>query len=102
MGYNVTNSDRLAMIELLNVTWTIDLKASQEQGETTTTKWAIQAPNPHDGLNYKVYYTTNGSSVTEAINNWFVKMEEVNGVPMEREVWTSLWDSKLDLIEEGE
>ena len=29
-------------------------------------------------------------------------MEEVNGVPMEREVWSSLWDAKMDLVKEGE
>ena len=102
MGYNVTNKDRLAMIELLNITWHVDFKASQERGDGTYTKWMIQAPNPHQGLNYKIYYTTDGSSIAEAINNWFSKMEEVNGVPMEREVWSSLWDAKMDLVKEGE
>ena len=98
MAYNVTNSDRLALIELLNTTWNINLKAAQERGETNHTRWVIQAPNPVD----KTYHTTDGFSITEAINNWFVKMEEINGVPMKREVWTSLWDSKMDLVKEDE
>ena len=102
MGYNVTNKDRLAMIELLNTTWHMDLKASQERGDSTHTKWSVQAPNPYEGISYKIYYTTNGSSIAEAINNWFEKMEKVTGVTMEREVWTSLWDAKMDLVKEGE
>ena len=102
MGYNVTNKDRLAMIELLNTTWHMDLKASVERGDEPYTKWTVQAPNPYEGLSYKIYYTTDGSSITEAINKWFIKMEEVNGVPVEREVWTSLWDAKLELAKEEE
>ena len=103
MGYNVTNKDRLAMIELLNTTWSINLKAVQERQDSWAfIKWAVQAPNPHDGLNYNIYYTTDGSSIAEAINKWFDKMEKVNGVPMEREVWSSLWDGKMDLVKEGE
>jgi len=102
MSYIVTNTDRLAMIELLNTTWSIDLKSSTERTDETSTKWTVQAPNPHQGLSYKVYYTTDGSSIREAINNWFSKMEEVNGISVEREVWTSLWDAKLDLVKESE
>ena len=102
MGYSVTNSDRLAMIEILNTTWHVDFKSSTEKGDTAYTRWSVQAPNPHQGLNYKVYYTTDGSSLTEAINNWFSKMEEVNGVPLEREVWSGIWDAKMELIKEEE
>ena len=98
MGYSVTNSDRLAMIEVLNLTWNMTLKSTQERGETKYTKWIIQAPNPKD----KTYYTADGSSISEAINKWFLQIEDVNGVPIEREVWTSLWDSKMDLIKEEE
>lgn len=100
MGYIVTNSDRLAMIEFLNIVWHMNLTTSQERGESTYTKWTVQAPNPYQGIDYKIYYTTDGSSITEAINNWFIKIEEVTGVPVEREVWTSLWDAKLELAKE--
>ena len=102
MGYSVTNSDRLAMIEILNVTWNVNFQAATERGDSTHTRWSVQAPNPHQGLNYRVYYTTDGSSLTEAINNWFSKMEEVNGVPLEREVWSGIWDAKMELIKEDE
>ena len=100
MGYSVTNSDRLAMIEILNVAWNVNFQAATERGDSTHTRWSVQAPNPHQGLYYRTYYTTDGSSITEAINNWFSKMELVNGVPVEREVWTSLWDSKMDLVKD--
>ena len=102
MGYNVTNKDRVAMIELLNTTWHMDLKASTERGDEIHTKWTVQAPNPYQGLSYNIYFTTDGSSIAVAINKWFDKMEKVNGVPMEREVWSSLWDAKMDLVKEGE
>ena len=102
MGYSVTNSDRLAMIEILNTTWHVDFKSATEREDSTHTRWSVQAPNPHQGLNYKIYYTTDGSSLTEAINNWFSKMEEVNGVHVEREVWSGIWDAKMELIKEEE
>ena len=97
MGYSVTNSDRLAMIEILNYAWHVKFSASREKGSTFT-RWDIQAVNPVD----KAYYTVDGFSMTEAIENYFQKMEEVNGKPPEREVWTSLWDAKLDLVKEDE
>ena len=38
MGYSVTNSDRLAMIEILNYAWHVKFSASREKGSTFT-RW---------------------------------------------------------------
>ena len=97
MGYIVTNTDRLAMIELLNTTWNVDFKASSER-DSSFTKWTIQAPNPQD----KTYYTTDGASIAEAINKWYSKLDNVNALPIKREVWNGIWDSKAELIKEEE
>ena len=110
MGYSVTNSDRLAMIELLNYAWNVTFKASRDkagasytqkdgtvvEGLPAHTRWDIQAVNPRN----TTYYTVDGDTIAEAVGKYFAKMEEVNGVPVEREVWNSLWDAKLDLVKE--
>ena len=110
MGYSVTNSDRLAMIELLNYAWNVTFKASRDKaGASSTqsdgtvvkglpahTRWDIQAVNPVN----TTYYTVDGDTIAEAVGKYFTKMEEVNGAPVEREVWTSLWDAKMDLVKD--
>ena len=110
MGYSVTNSDRLAMIELLNYAWNVTFKASRDkagasytqsdgtvvEGLPAHTRWDIQAVNPVN----TTYYTVDGDTIAEAVGKYFTKMEEVNGAHVEREVWNSLWDEKLELIKE--
>ena len=111
-GYRVTKFDRLAMIEICNRAWNVNFKGSRDkavpsytqrdgtvvEGLPPYTRWVIQAVNPHNNT----YYTTDGESIKEAVDNWFAKIEEVNGKKEDREVYCSLWDAKLDLIKEGE
>ena len=76
MNYIVTNSDRMAMIELMSASWNVHFKSAQEKGSTYT-RWDIQAVNPVD----KTYYSSDGSSIVEAVTNWFTKTGNVQAKP---------------------
>ena len=79
----VTNRDRMAMIELLNYAWNVTFRASRDRpGDSYTrrdgtyvkgipayTRWDVQAVNPVDNT----YHTTDGDSITEAVNKWLTK-----------------------------
>jgi len=82
-SYMVTNRDRMAMIELLNYAWNVTFRATRDKpGESYTqkdgtyvegippyTRWDVQAVNPVDNT----YHTTDGDSITEAVNKWLTK-----------------------------
>ena len=76
MNYIVTNSDRMAMIELMSASWNVHFKSAQEKGSTYT-RWDIQAVNPVDKTNY----SSDGSSIVEAVTNWFTKTGNVQAKP---------------------
>ena len=95
MGYIVTNQDRMSMIEIMNHAWHVRFQATKEKGSNYT-RWDIQAVNPTD----KTYYSTDGASISEAVDNWLAKTGIVKEEP------TTLYESKqewvykeLDLIE---
>ena len=87
MGYVVTNKDRMSMIELLNHAWHVKFQASREKGSNYT-RWDIQAINPTDGT----YYSTDGASVSEAVDSWFVKTAR------EQSEVTTLYEAKAEVI----
>lgn len=94
MSYIVTNSDRMAMIKLLNHAWNAQFRASRDRairGNTPYTRWDVQAVNPVDNT----YFTTDGSSLKEAVDKWFAKTasgkEEALNI-------NSLYEAKLDFI----
>ena len=88
-SYIVTNRDRMAMIQLLNYAWNVSFRASRDRpGDSYTqkdgtevvgiapyTRWDVQAVNPVDNT----YHTTDGDSITEAVNKWFMKHEVLIG-----------------------
>ena len=88
MGYAVTNADRLAMIEIMNISWDVEFRGGREKG----------APNPIT----KVYFTVTGQSIAETVDKWFERINEGDTHLFEREVWGSLFDAKLDLIKGSE
>ena len=98
MGYIMTNTDRLAMIELLNLTWDVSFRGFREKGEGCITMWLINAIEPTT----KTYMTASGQSLTETVDNWFMLAAQRTGTEIEREVWGSLFDAKLDLIKGSE
>ena len=91
MGYVVTNKDRMSMIELLNHAWHVKFQASREKGSNYT-RWDIQAINPTDGT----YYSTDGASVAEAVDNWFLKTAR------EQAQVTTLYEAKAEIIDINE
>ena len=88
MGYTVTNKDRMSMIELMKHAGHVDFKATQEKG-TNHTRWDIRAVNPTD----KTYYSTDGASISEAVDNWFLRTEREQGKV------TTLYEAKSNFID---
>ena len=93
-SYIVTNRDRMAMIELLNYAWNVSFRASRDRpGDSYTkrdgtevvgiapyTRWDVQAVNPANNT----YHTTDGDSITEAVNKWFMRAGIL--IPKTREI----------------
>ena len=98
MGYAVTNADRLAMIEIMNISWDVEFRGGREKGEDIRTLWKLTAPNPIT----KVYFTVTGQSIAETVDKWFERINEGDTHLFEREVWGNLFDAKLDLIKGSE
>ena len=105
MAYVVTNKDRMAMNSLLKYAWNVSFRASRDRpgasytrrdgtevvGIPAHTRWDIQAVNPIDNT----YHTTDGESVTEAVDKWFAKTSAPREEPLNI---NSLYGAKLDLI----
>jgi len=77
MSYIVTNKDRMAMIEIMEKSWHVHFKSSQEKGSNYT-RWDVQAVNPTD----TTYYSSDGSSIVEAVADWFNKTGNVRTKPV--------------------
>jgi len=87
MGYVVTNKDRMSMIELLNHAWHVKFQASREKGSNYI-RWDIQAINPNDGT----YYSTDGASISDAVDSWFLRTAKEQGKV------TTLYEEKSNFI----
>jgi hypothetical protein len=79
MGYVMTNQDRMAINELLQVTYSFQLQGSQERGVSNHMQFSLTAP----GRN-RTHYTSNGFSIVEAIDNWYDRVIEVEGISLKR------------------
>ena len=93
-SYVVTDSDRVSMIEIMKHAWNVSFRASRDRpGDSYTkrdgtevvgiapyTRWDVQAVNPVDNT----YHTTDGDSITEAVNKRFMKVGIL--IPKTREV----------------
>ena len=91
MGYIVTNQDRMSMIEIMNHAGHVRFQATKEKGSNYT-RWDIQAVNPTD----KTYYSTDGASISEAVDNWFLKTAR------EQAQVTTLYEAKAEIIDINE
>ncbi len=83
-SYVVTDRDRVSMIEIMKHAWNVSFRASRDRpGDSYTnrdgtevvgipahTRWDVQAVNPVNNTNY----TTDGDSIVEAVNKWFMKV----------------------------
>ena len=110
MSYVVTNRDRMAMIEIMKHSWNVNFKATRDrpgasytrrdgtyvEGIPAYTRWDVQAVNPVNNT----YYTTDGDSITEAVNKWLMKV----GILIEKT--TTLYEEKATeseiIIEEAQ
>ena len=93
-SYVVTDSDRVSMIEIMKHAWNVQFRATRDrpgasytrrdgtyvEGIPPYTRWDVQAVNPVDNT----YHTTDGDSITEAVNNWFMRVGIL--IPKTREV----------------
>ena len=82
-SYIVTDKDRVSMIEIMKHAWNVQFRASRDRpGDSYTrkdgtyvkgipayTRWDVQAVNPVDNT----YHTTDGDSISEAVDKWFSK-----------------------------
>ena len=88
-SYVVTDSDRVSMIEIMKHAWNVQFRATRDrpgasytrrdgtyvEGIPPYTRWDVQAVNPVNNT----YHTTDGDSITEAVNKWFMKHEVLIG-----------------------
>jgi len=86
------------MIEIMSHAWNVQFRSSRDrpgasytrrdgtyvEGIPAHTRWDIQAVNPVDNT----YYTTDGDSIAEAVNKWFMKM----GISVEKNI--TLYEAK--------
>lgn len=83
-SYIVTDKDRVSMIEIMKYAWNVSFKATRDRpgasytkrdgtevvGIAPYTRWDVQAVNPVNNT----YHTTDGDSIVEAVNKWFMKV----------------------------
>ena len=110
MSYAVTNRDRMSMIEIMKHAWNVQFRATRDrpglsytrrdgtyvEGIPPYTRWDVEAVNPVDNT----YHTTDGDSITEAVNKWLMKV----GILIEKK--TTLYEEKATeaeiIIEEAQ
>ena len=96
MEYVMTNQDRMAINELLQVTYSFQLQGSQERKGSKHTQFSLMAP-----AGTRTYYTGTGFSIGEAIDNWYARVEQVEGVQLkgvDKGGPTSLHEAKAHVI----
>ena len=64
--YILTDADIEAYKRILDVTYDLRVRSSGERGLETHGYWSVNAP-----AGDKVYYSTDGRTLVEAIENWF-------------------------------
>ena len=93
-SYVVTDRDRVSMIEIMRHAWNVSFKATRDrpgasytrrdgtyvEGIPPYTRWDVQAVNPANNT----YHTTDGDSITEAVNKWFMRAGIL--IPKTREI----------------
>jgi hypothetical protein len=94
MGYAMTNQDRMAINELLQVTYSFQLQGSQERGAPNHMLFSVMAPG-----RTRTYYTGTGFSVVEAVDSWYDRVAEVEGIRLRREEPQTLYEAKAHSID---
>jgi len=79
MSIRLTNKDRMALNELLSHTYSFSLTGGAERN-LEGMQFIINAP----GIS-RTYYTGSGNSIVEAVDSWFERVAQVEGIRLKRE-----------------
>jgi hypothetical protein len=94
----MTNKDRMAINELLQVTHAFKLDGSSERkGEENHMQFLLTAPG-----RTRSWFTSSGFSIEEAIDKWYDRVLEVEGIQIninKKEELSSLYAAKAEVIE---
>ena len=90
----MTNQDRMALNELLQVTYSFQLQGSQERGDSHHMLFSLMAPG-----RTRTHYTGTGFSVAEAVDSWFDRIVEAEGIRLRREEPQTLYEAKAHAID---
>jgi len=94
----MTNKDRMAINELLQVTHAFKLDGSSERkGEENHMQFLLTAPG-----RTRSWFTSSGFSIEEAIDKWYGRVLEVEGIQIninKKEELSSLYAAKAEVIE---
>ena len=93
----MTNMDRMAINELLQVTHAFKLHGSKERGDDNHMQFLLTAPG-----RTRSWFTSSGFSVVEAIDNWYDRVEQVEGIRLrkiDKLEPPSLYEAKAEVIE---
>ena len=71
--YFLTYADVRAYKLILNSTYDLEIRSSGEPGLKTHGHWRVSAP-----AGDKVYYSTDGDTLAEAIEKWFQRLKDAN------------------------
>ena len=93
----MTNRDRMAINELLQVTHAFKLDGSKDRDDAHHMQFLLTAPG-----RTRSWFTSSGFSVVEAIDNWYDRVEQVEGIRL-RKIDNleppSLYEAKAEVIE---
>ena len=99
MGYIMTNRDRMAINELLQVTHSFQLHGSWPEGVEEPMEFSLMAPGRTNS-----WFTSNGLSVEEAVDNWYSTVSEAEGILIRKGKLetTSVYEAKAEVIDINE
>ena len=93
----MTNKDRMAINELLQVTHAFKLDGSKDRDDAHHMQFLLTAPG-----RTRSWFTSSGFSVVEAIDNWYERVAQVEGIRLrgiDKLEPPSLYEAKAEVIE---
>ena len=99
MGYVMTNRDRMAINELLQVTHSFQLQGNWPKGVEEPMEFSLMAPGRTNS-----WFSSKGLSVEEAVDNWYSIVSEAEGILIRKGKLetTSVYEAKAEVIDINE
>ena len=96
MSYVMTNRDRMAINELLQVTNYFQLQGNWTKGVEEPMEFSLMAPGRTNS-----WFSSKGLSVEEAVDNWYSTVSEAEGILIRKGKLetTSVYEAKAEVIE---